>query len=608
MKNSTVMKIFFVFGAFVGAVILVTNLISLYLAPESEADLPPTVEATAPLQTPDDEEPPEQEANTDIAGAATESDDPEVTEDPEETDEPEEPEEPVVTDPPFEPYAVEETQPHLMLASSHIMSDGVIVDSFLSPERIDFGRGDAYSLIEGVTTFRGNNFRDSASYGYANIRNGKFGETWTRGTGSLTAPDGATWTGHGWSGQPLIVKWPKQTRDIMNLYSWAKEREELVEVIYPAMDGFVYFSELESGAATRDKLYIGYTFKGAGAVDPRGYPLLYVGAGYASSRGVSRIFIISLVDGSVLHTFGYGDGFAHRNWTAADAAPLVDAENDKLIYPSENGVLYIIDLNSEFDLSEGTMKISPSAPTKWRFRGIRSHVGGKYWLGFESSPAIWQGHIFMADNGGHLICLDLNTLEPVWVRDVLDDTNNTPVISIEDGRPYVYISTGFHGGWRAPGSSAAVVPIWKLDAATGEVVWQTDYMCYTSDGVSGGVQGTIAMGKHDLGDFIFVPVARTPTRSGGVLAALNKITGEIVWEFKTNTYSWSSPVCVYDGEGNGYIVYANAAGNLYLLNGLTGELLDTIQLGGTVEASPAVYDSTAVVGTRSCKIWGVRLT
>jgi len=527
---------------------------------------------------------------------------------PEGPEDSEDSEDPAEAGPPaFEPYPAEGLEPERMLASSAIMSEGKIVDSFSFAERIDFGYGEDYALIEGITTFRGNNLRDAASFGFADFKNAQFGEKWTMGTGTLTAPDGVNWFGHGWTGQPLIVKWPKQTRGIMNMHDWAKEQDELVEVIYAAMDGYVYFAELETGKATRNKYRIGFTFKGSGAVDPRGYPLLYVGAGYNAAGGAARIFIISLVDGSVLHTFGHGDPFAPRGWTAADAAPLIDAENDRLIYPSENGVIYIIDLNSKFDVSEGTVSIDPSSPVKWRYKGIRSQNGG-YWLGMESSPAIWRGCLFIADNGGHLICLDLNTLEPVWVRDVLDDTNDTPVLEIEDGHPYLYISTGFHGGWRAPMNSAAAVPIWKIDAATGEAVWQTDYMCYTSDGVSGGVQGTIAVGKNALSGLIFVPVARTPAGGSGILAALDKQTGEAVWEFGTRDYAWSSPVCVYDEKGNGRIIYCTAGGTMYMLDGLTGEKLDSMPLGGTTEASPAVYGSTVVIGTRSLKIWGVKLT
>lgn len=38
----------------------------------------------------------------------------------------------------------------------------------------------------------------------------------------------------------------------MNMYDWAKNKEELVEVIYACMDGYVYFLELEMGDPTRD--------------------------------------------------------------------------------------------------------------------------------------------------------------------------------------------------------------------------------------------------------------------------------------------------------------------------------------------------------------------
>ena len=40
----------------------------------------------------------------------------------------------------------------------------------------------------------------------------------------------------------------------------------------------------------------------------------------------------------------------------------------------------------------------------------------------------------------------------------------------------------------------------------------------------------------------------------------------------------------------------------------TGEVLDCHQISeGVIEASPAVYQSYMVVGTRDCKIWGMEL-
>jgi len=156
-------------------------------------------------------------------------------------------------------------------------------------------------------------------------------------------------------------------------------------------------------------------------------------------------------------------------------------------------------------------------------------------------------------------------------------------------------------------NETATIPVWKIDAVTGEIVWQTDYDCYTVDGVSGGVQGSLAIGKNNLSDLIFVPVARTPTIAAGVLVALNKKTGEEVWRVETQVYSWSSPTVIYNSDGSGYIIYCTSGGYMYLLDGLTGTKLDSIDLQSNIEASPAVYGSRVVVGTRGQLIYGVEL-
>ena len=213
--------------------------------------------------------------------------------------------------------------------------------------------------------------------------------------------------------------------------------------------------------------------------------------------------------------------------------------------------------------------------------------------------------LFMSDNGGNLMCLDLNTLQLVWVQDILDDSNSSPVLSVEDGHLYLYISTSFRLGWRS--NSTAEVPVWKIDAETGEIIWQKSYECSSEDGVSGGVQSTIAVGKEELSDYIYVTVARTGGQAEGVLACIDKNTGEAVWEHAA-AYAWSSPVCVYNPDGSGKVLYCNSTGHIYLLDGKTGEVLDCHQISeGVIEASPAVYQSYMVVGTRDCKIWGMEL-
>ena len=509
--------------------------------------------------------------------------------------------------PSFEPRYVESTNPSNLIESTDIEVNGTVLNDvslYSSQSVIEFSQGNDYTDVEGIISFRGNNFRDSASYGYAEMNQYSLTKKWSQNTDGLTYGS-ATWTGSGWTGQPLITKWPKETRIHMNMYDWAKEKEELVEVIYACMDGYIYFMELESGQATRDKLYLGYTFKGSGALDPRGYPIMYVGAGYDSNRGTARSFIVNLLDCSVMYEFGNNDPFSIRgSLSYFDASAVVDAETDTLIYPGENGILYLVKLNTNYNEEAGTLSINPDQVVKWRYSGTRTNYSS-YWVGMETSPAVYKGYLFTADNGGNLMCINLNTLELVWVQDILDDSNSTPVLSVENGKLYLYVSTSFHLGWRS--SYTANVPIWKIDAETGEILWQVDYECYSQEGVSGGVQSTIAMGKHTLSDYIYVTVSKTGGSQSGVLVCINKYTGEKVWEHES-AYAWSSPVCVYNSDGSGKVIYCDSAGNMYLLNAETGEVHSTCSLSdGVIEASPAVYKNYAVVGTRNCKIWGIEL-
>ena len=523
--------------------------------------------------------------------------------------------------PEFAPAAVESTQPEAFGMECAVEIDGQRVENYQSTDIIDILYGDKYTELEGVITFRGNNFRDSASYGMANLVEKKIGtEPWTFTVGSLakvynSGAGGGSWTGCGWTGQPLIVKWPEATKKIMNLNEAAKNKPDLVEVIYATMDGHIYFLDLETGAETRPSINTGFPFKGAGALDPRGYPIMYVGSGDDSpelGKGSSHAFIISLIDGSVLYEFGAKDSFSLRNLSYFDSSPLVDAESDTLIYPGESGILYLIKLNTQYDETAGTLSISPKV-VKWRYKGARNDTtaydgSSGWWLGVEDSAIIWRGHAIFSDNGGHLMCLDLNTLRLVWVQDTLDDTNCTPVLSLEgeDEHPSVYTSTSFHTGWRKSGDSTADIPVWKIDAVTGEIVWSQHYNCETMTGVSGGVQGTLAMGKNALSDYIFVPVAMTDGGSGK-LVALRKSDGGEQWTCNFAGYPWSSPVAIYDASGNGYLIQCNKTGYIHLIDGQTGVILDEMSLGSNIEASPAIYNNIVVVGTRGGLIYGVTL-
>lgn len=72
----------------------------------------------------------------------------------------------------------------------------------------------------------------------------------------------------------------------------------------------------------------------------------------------------------------------------------MDAETDTRIYPGENGILYLIRLNTKYDLNSGTLSIDPGRTVKWRYYGTRSSAES-FWLGMEDSAAIYKGYIVM---------------------------------------------------------------------------------------------------------------------------------------------------------------------------------------------------------------------
>ena len=57
---------------------------------------------------------------------------------------------------------------------------------------INFLSSSKYNLVEGITTFRGNNYRDSASFGTVNVNENKLEKMWTNIVGQTDS-----WTGVG---------------------------------------------------------------------------------------------------------------------------------------------------------------------------------------------------------------------------------------------------------------------------------------------------------------------------------------------------------------------------------------------------------------------------
>ena len=495
---------------------------------------------------------------------------------------------------------------------TELMVSGYLANSYNAPERISFDHNDDYCKVEGITTFRGSCFRQDPFYGTANVSEGRLQISWNKETFSVGKGEGGkytgVWTGSGWTGQALVVRWDAETKAIMNMYDSAKAKDGLIEVIYATMDGNIYFYDMETGEATRNKIVMGVPFKGSGSIDPRGYPVLYVGQGdhYSAEGKASKAYAISLIDGHVLAKFGEKpDSFALRTWHAYDSAPIVDGASDTLFYPGENGILSRVKLNTKFDKAAGTLTMNPDSAVKLRYHTNCTDNGG-YWLGYESSAVAWRHYIYVCDNAGYMQCIDVNTMKVVWVQDIWDDTNATPCLEEdpENGTAYLYVGNTLDN--KADGNGYGKVAFFKIDACTGQIVWKAESNIYTTHNITGGYQSSAILGRGELDGLVITALCSYGNGNSGTVIAYDKNTGEQVWTYKLNGYTWSSPVALYDANGKAYIIQCNSTGNIYVLDG-QGNQLDVINVESNIESSPVAFDNYIVIGTRVKGIFGIRI-
>ncbi|MBR4343033.1 MAG: PQQ-binding-like beta-propeller repeat protein [Lachnospiraceae bacterium] len=508
----------------------------------------------------------------------------------------------------------ENTDPDLKGVIQKIEVDGQEVDSYERKDRIEFTDEVLKSISEapGLITFRGNYSRSKSSAGTTQVTKEKFTQKWSYNTGKILKSNGVDyWSGNGWTGQPLIAKWSGKTRANMNMTDAAKAKEGLIEVIYPGMDGSIHFLDAETGEETRPAIHVGMTFKGTASLYPDGKtPLLFCGSGDAQTgpfgENVSqRFYIYSLIDGSLLYEGGFNDEFAPRIWHAYDSSPIIDPNSDTLIYPGENGVIYTLKLNTIYDEETGKLSISPSDSVKFSFDIPEKYSeGGTLW-GSECSASVWNGYLFIGDNGGSVYCLDLNTMKMVWINDISEDINSSLIFETDGGNHYLYVATTLKYGYNSHNMGTAA--IYKFNAITGEIIWKKPYEVHTVKGYAGGVLSTGVPGTGQVSDYIFYSVSKTPELEGGYIVALDKATGNEVWQTHVDMYSWSSTIFFTSEEGKSYLIQGCQNGDLLLIDAKTGNIIDKLNFGSGIEATPALYGNHLILATRSEKIFGVRI-
>ncbi|NPV02942.1 MAG: PQQ-binding-like beta-propeller repeat protein [Brevinematales bacterium] len=464
--------------------------------------------------------------------------------------------------------------------------DGIsplLIQSFTEP----------YTFQKGILTFRGSPMRDWGAIGKLKSQKFSLSVDWANKTGQSPVWGG----GGGWTGQPLLVQWTQAQKSNMHIPAKFKDNPEFTEVIFASLDGRIYFYDFDTGEKTRPPINVDNPIKGTPSIDPRGLPLLYVGEG-VPEQGKQKYRIYSLLDQKLLYSISGGDPQAYRVWGGFDSSGIVNSKSDILITGGENGILYIAKLNTEYDIAKGMLSISPKL-YKYVYH-YKSGAGKKKVYGIENSVAVYKNLLYFSDNCGTIQCVDLINLKPLWIKDVKDDTDASIVVEAEMGVPYLY--TGCEVDIQG---SKGYSYVRKINGLTGDTVWETRYACRSLPERNGGVFATPMIGKQSLSNMVVFTLAYYQTVDRGLMVALDKTTGGELWRWEMTNYSWSSPTGVYDGDGNGYIVQCDSAGNVNMLDGDSGSILTKLKLPNNIQSTPVFYKDSILIAERGNKLYKI---
>ena len=444
---------------------------------------------------------------------------------------------------------------------------------------------DLYDRPDRVLTFRKNLLRNADFGGTVEGTPTQIDIAWTFRTPVDTTHTrfGAWGGGTGWTGQPLYVCW---TDDEMEHFRQSPagltEHFDRQEVMVGSLCGKAFFLNFLTGEPSREPLDLGNVVKGTMSLDPE-LMNLYVGQGVSKGQplGCEAFDLTTRQRG-----FFFNDPRSWRSWQAFDSSPVV--AGGYLFWPGENGSLY------KYVRAEGG-QLRHVATLRYRVRGAAP--------GIESSLCVYRNYGFCSDNHGNILCVNLNTMCPVWYYYNHDDSDGTIVCREEQGVPYLYAACEVD----KQGNEGQCHFV-KLKALNGERVWEQTINCHRVDlgtkTLDGGMYSTPLLGRGDCEQMIFANICRngaSPAR--GELTAFSTADGSILYTVPYGAFCWSSPVAFLNEKGEMFIFTAAATGFVYLIRGKTGEVLCQREIGYNIESSPVVVGNAAVVGARGQNIY-----
>jgi outer membrane protein assembly factor BamB len=421
-------------------------------------------------------------------------------------------------------------------------------------------------VVEGLLTFRGNPTRSYHGRGPVPadpVVRWRYPERAMCGESS----DGEgtrVWCGTGWTGQPAVF-----------------ERDGRTWVVFGAYDYKVHFVDAATGADILAPFPTGDIIKGSVTVDPDGYPLVYTG----SRDNAYRVIAIDRPEPTELWRLT-ADAVSPTMWNNDwDGSGLVVA--DHLVEGGENSQLHVVRLHRGYG-PDGLVTVAPElvfhAPG-WDDELLAALPDGN--VSIENSVAIVGDTVYFSNSGGLVQGWDLSSLRTgagvpqrtfrFWVG---DDTDAT-IVADDEGM--LYVDVEYERGLERARSIGQVL---KLDPGRPDdpVVWSVPLQRASTDGV----WATAALHR----DLVIVP-----THLGTVLG-LDRSTGAVRWEKDLPGPTWSSPAVVDD-----VWIQGDCAGVLHAFDvsdtAIEPPELWSIELGGCIESTPAVWDGAIYVGTRA---------
>jgi outer membrane protein assembly factor BamB len=266
-----------------------------------------------------------------------------------------------------------------------------------------------------------------------------------------------------------------------------------------------------------------------------------------------------------------------------DSSPVI--VGDHMVVGSESSRFWVIKLNRSTDAA-GLVQVAPEiafTTEAWDQEVLAANGDNK--ASVESSVAIHEDTAYFGTTAGLILGYDLSGLgtgvvpERVF-RFFTGGDNDATVVVDEDGM--LYVGSQYD---RNLDRAREVGQLTKVDPSNpvNPIVWKVD----DSGAIGGGVYGTPAI----VGDTVYVGT------NGGRLMGVARDTGMIRWTKQFSLPLWGSPVVVDDvllmGDCEGFLHAYDVSDTI-----VDPPELWSLELGGCIEATPAVWKGRIYIGTR----------